>query len=177
MREQVSTQIKTLPVTTQAQITQVATLAEQIWREHYTPIIGAAQVDYMLAHFQSPDAIKAQIDQGFKYFLAEVKGVPVGYAAVVVVPEREGMMLSKLYVRSDVRGRGAGQSLLAYAQKYAVSQGQDSLWLTVNKYNESAIEWYKHHGFHMTDAVRKPIGGGFFMDDFIMEKKLVSAVS
>ena len=50
-------QIETLPVTTQAQIVQVATLAEEIWREHYTPIIGAAQVDYMLEHFCNEEQI------------------------------------------------------------------------------------------------------------------------
>ena len=166
-----------VPVTTQKQIKQVAQLAKEIWREHYTPIIGAAQVDYMLSHFQNVDAIKVQIDQGFTYVLAEVEGLPVGYAAVVAAAEKEGMMLSKLYVRNDVRGSGVGRSLLEYVQKFAVSQRQESLWLTVNKYNECAIDWYKSQGFHVIDAVKKPIGGGFFMDDFIMEKKFSHDIS
>ena len=40
-----------------AQIEQCALLAEAIWREYYTPIIGEAQVAYMLEHFQSAEAI------------------------------------------------------------------------------------------------------------------------
>ena len=39
-------------------IALIAGLARQIWTEHYTPIIGAAQVEYMLGRFQSQSAIK-----------------------------------------------------------------------------------------------------------------------
>ena len=126
----------------------------------------------MLADFQGADATRTQIGEGFTNVLAEVEGVPVGYAAVVAVPKKEGMMLSKLYVRSDVRRSGVGRSLLAYAQKYALAQGYNLFWLTVNKHDERVIDWYKAHEFHVTDAVKNPIGGGFFMDDFIMEKQV-----
>lgn len=33
------------------QIAAVAALAREIWTQHYTPIIGAAQVAYMLERF------------------------------------------------------------------------------------------------------------------------------
>ena len=49
-------------------IKETAMLAHSIWNEHYIPIIGKEQVDYMLAT-QSEQAIKEQIDEGYRYFL------------------------------------------------------------------------------------------------------------
>ena len=40
-------------VTDQHEIAAVSALAEEIWRQHFIPIIGEAQVKYMLAKFQS----------------------------------------------------------------------------------------------------------------------------
>lgn len=40
---------------------QISSLAEVIWREHFTPIIGEKQVLYMLDRFQSYEAIKTPL--------------------------------------------------------------------------------------------------------------------
>ena len=45
-------------------IRRVAVLAEEIWHEHFTDIIGEAQVNYMVEKFQSYPALKAQIATG-----------------------------------------------------------------------------------------------------------------
>jgi ribosomal protein S18 acetylase RimI-like enzyme len=42
----------------------------------------------------------------------------------------------------------------------------------VNKRNERAINSYRKYGFAVRETVVDDIGGGFVMDDFIMEKKL-----
>ena len=48
-------------VRTPAQIAAVAALARETWTRHYVPIIGVAQVEYMLEKFQSEEAIARQI--------------------------------------------------------------------------------------------------------------------
>ena len=45
--------IKISSAETSAQIIEVADLANTIWTEHFTPLIGSAQVYYMLEKFQS----------------------------------------------------------------------------------------------------------------------------
>ena len=57
----------------------IETLANTIWHEHYTPIIGEEQVSYMLEKFQSVKAMFAQIEHGYHYFLISDKQKPVGY--------------------------------------------------------------------------------------------------
>ncbi len=56
-------------VLTETQIETVARLACEIWNQHFIPIIGKAQVDYMLEKFQSKRAISEQIENGYSYYL------------------------------------------------------------------------------------------------------------
>ncbi|MDE6957694.1 MAG: GNAT family N-acetyltransferase, partial [Lachnospiraceae bacterium] len=48
-------------IKTDSEIHAIAALAEEIWNQHFTPIIGKSQVDYMVEKFQSYKALKHQI--------------------------------------------------------------------------------------------------------------------
>lgn len=61
---------------------QIADLANTIWTEHYTPIIGEDQVTYMLDKFQSVVAIKKQILEGSEYYVLTYEEKPSGYFCV-----------------------------------------------------------------------------------------------
>ncbi len=55
------------------QVAQVAQIATQVWHEYYSKILSAKQIDYMVAKFQSEEAIAAQIaEDGYRYYLLEV---------------------------------------------------------------------------------------------------------
>ena len=71
-----------IEVLTEDQADIVETLAIEIWNEHYIPIIGKQQVDYMLAKFQSKEAMKEQIKKGYSYFLVEEEGRNIGYIGI-----------------------------------------------------------------------------------------------
>ena len=150
----------------------VEDLARTTWREHYTPIIGSEQVEYMLRNFQSATAIARQIEEGYAYWLLFYWDDPAGYLAYVKQSDREGFQLSKLYVRSDRRGLGLGKAGLGLVEDRCRQRGLDRIWLTVNKYNSASIAWYYHMGFDHAGAQVADIGGGFVMDDYILEKPL-----
>ena len=57
------------PARTEAEIAVIAGLAREIWYEYYVPLIGRAQVDYMVGKFQSPAAMLEQVQAGYRYFL------------------------------------------------------------------------------------------------------------
>jgi len=74
----------------------VARLAGEIWNEHYVPIIGQQQVDYMVSTFQSEDAVENQIkNENYEYFILFHLSEPSGYFAVKQTGE--DLFLSKLY--------------------------------------------------------------------------------
>ena len=158
------------PVQTEGDRETVATLADSIWRDHYSPIIGIAQVEYMLNRFQSAEAIEAQCQAGYVYCLVQQDAVAVGYFAVQ--QQAEDLFLSKFYVVASERGQGYGRQMLAEIEQIARGRGCDRITLTVNKHNTTTLQIYQRLGFTVTDAIVTDIGGGFVMDDFLLVKKL-----
>lgn len=126
----------------------------------------------MLKNIQSESAISAQIAAGQQYFLLRNNHTASGYLSLINDIEKHRMMLSKLYVLAAERGHGHGKQLLNFAATQAKENHCQSLWLTVNRFNHSSIDWYRYQGFNVTDEVQKDIGGGFIMDDYVMELTL-----
>lgn len=145
-------------------IRRVEILAATIWHEHYPPIIGKPQVEYMLDKFQSFETIREQIQQGRNYLLIVRDGVDAGYAAIDV--RDEGVFISKLYILRRFRGMGLAKK--CYLDICTAYSGR-SISLTVNKNNDGAIKFYEKMGLRKVKEVVTDIGGGFVMDDYVME--------
>ena len=155
-------------VTDNNQIEIIAGLAYEIWNEHFTPIIGKAQVDYMLEKFQSKKAITEQIKNGFLYFLIKNNRDHIGYLGVL--PKEKQLFLSKLYITSAERGKGHGRKTIEFLEKLAIEKDLSKISLTVNKNNSATIKTYKKLGFENGGSIVQDIGKNFVMDDYIMEK-------
>ena len=157
------------PVITSQHVASLADLAKTIWNQHFVSIIGQEQVDYMLKKFQSIEAIRSQLSSGYEYYLAMNDQKPVGYIGLIPNDPPGKLMLSKIYVKDSSRGIGLGKTLLEFTRKRALESHAKTIWLTVNRDNSRTIEWYKKRGFVVKDELKKDIGSGFFMDDYIME--------
>lgn len=157
-------------VRTQEQISDVVNLAREIWTEHYVPIIGQEQVEYMLGKFQSGSAIAAQLADGYEYYTVSRDGEAVGYMAIVPDEGAGNAMISKIYVRKSARGPGFGRAMLEFAEDLCRERRFRTLWLTVNKNNSLSLAWYMRAGFKNVGSTVQDIGGGFVMDDYRMEK-------
>ncbi|MGI5959871.1 MAG: GNAT family N-acetyltransferase [Massiliimalia sp.] len=161
-----------LPVTTQEQREELAALAHEIWNQHFVPIIGQAQVDYMLEQFQSYPALTRQIQQdGYEYYFFHYNGENVGY--VGIHPEADRLFLSKLYLKRAYRGRRLASQAFDFLCQYCKERGLSKIWLTVNKDNANTIQVYKNVGFTVVKAQVASIGNGFVMDDYVMEKEVL----
>lgn len=150
-------------------VTRLATLAHTIWNEYFPPLIGQAQVDYMVERFQSVTAITQQITEGYEYYLLVLEGQAAGY--VCIKPEHDQrLFLSKLYILGRHRGRGLARRALAFIENRARESACTAVHLTCNKGNTAAISAYERLGFVHTGTVIMDIGQGFVMDDVTMEK-------
>lgn len=146
----------------------IESLAQEIWDEHYTPIIGSRQVKYMLDKFQSLSAIKSQVEEGYIYFLVGYHGSHVGYLSFM--EEKNVLFLSKVYVLNELRGKGIGKSAIQFVEEYAKKRGLPKVRLTVNKDNVNSKKSYEKLGFVNRGSVVMDIGDGYVMDDYAMEK-------
>ena len=156
-------------------IAPVCALAREIWMQHYPGIITVRQIEYMLAQRYSPAAICRQLQADEAWWdKLEVHGELCGFASYERGTEARTMKLDKLYVHQLVRGQGFGAALIDHVAKVARQQGMDKLYLQVNKYNHGSVVAYLRLGFAVETAVKVDIGGGFFMDDYVMTKSLVA---
>ena len=160
-----------VPVHSQTDIAAVASLAREVWYEFYVPLIGRAQVDYMVSKFQSAAAVAAQIRDGYEYFLVQRDAGNIGYCALLENPAERAVFVSKFYLHHDARGSGTGRACMEFIEQLARRRGLVLLWLTVNKGNPS-VNAYKRLGFQIAADLVTDIGGGFVMDDYRMEKPL-----
>jgi RimJ/RimL family protein N-acetyltransferase len=162
-----------IPVDSTDDIREIATMARAIWTEHFTPIIGSAQVEYMLGKFQSEQAMSLQMRQEhYRYFRIEKDGSPAGYTAVVCSPGAADLLLSKFYIFKEQRGRGIGKKALSLVERIAKDKSLSSTRLTVNRRNTSSIEIYLKLGFVIEGEGVFDIGKGFVMEDYLMRKTI-----
>ena len=159
--------VNIIPAKSDSEIHEIANLAEEIWHQHFTPIIGEAQVNYMVEKFQSYPALREQIGQdGYEYyqlFSSHTFAVSVG-----IHPEAESLFLSKLYIKKECRGQHLATEALHFLVDLCKDRGLNKIWLTCNKHNENTLAVYDHLGFVITDEQVADIGNGFVMDDFIL---------
>ena len=156
------------PVIQSQDISNLAHMAKEIWEEHYTPIIGKDQVDYMLEKFQSESAIQAKINDNYNYFTVRIDNHAIGYLSYSIKDETHSLFLSKIYLKKAQRGKGHGRQMMQFIIQKAKELNCQYITLTVNKYNENTIVAYQKFGFVQKRELVIDIGDGFVMDDFEM---------
>lgn len=160
--------IKIIPVTTDDALLETSKLADEIWHQHFTPLIGIKQVEYMLQKFQSYEAMQRQTEkEGYQYYLLSFNGKNVGYTAIV--PNKDFLFLSKIYVLKDYRGKKIAKTAIAFMIDLCKQSSLSKISLTVNRRNLNTIMAYEKLGFKIIEEKKADIGNDYYMDDYIME--------
>lgn len=156
-----------IPAVTDSEIQNIAVLAEEIWNEHFVPIIGQAQVNYMVDKFQSYPALKSQIEkEGYEYYQIYNSHTFAGY--IGIHEDKDSLFLSKLYIKKDFRGQRLATKAFQFLTDLCRERNLKRIWLTCNRHNTNTLNIYDHLGFRITDEQAADIGNGFVMDDYIL---------
>ena len=137
-------------------------LACEIWPVAYGDILSPAQLKYMLEKFYSIASLRHQISilQHHFLFILENKE-PAGFASFSAHEENPAIFhLNKIYVLPGRQGKNMGKEA-----------GATSLQLNVNR-NNKALHFYEKQGFKIIREEDIDIGNGYFMNDYVMERKV-----
>ena len=156
----------------EADLPKVRDLAERIWRSSYAELLSPGQIEYMLDWMYSLERLRRDWTSGVVFHWPIVDQIPVGYMATQTDPHAAVLHLHKLYVLPQFQGKGLGGRLLEHAFQAATQVGCRTVRLHVNKGNLRAIACYHRHGFLKEASVVNDIGGGYFMDDYVMVRPL-----
>ena len=148
-------------------IEKTSVFAQAVFIDYYNGLIGHEQAVYMADLFLSKEAIGKLIEEGAVFKVVKENGSIIGFCEYK--KEEERLFLSKLYARKDQRGKGVGRFMFEDVKKYAIENGLNKIYLTVNKGNTPSYQIYLHLGFKVIDSVVNDIGHGYVMDDYIME--------
>jgi len=168
---------------TAADFETFARMAETIWRAHYTRIIGSAQIDYMLAGRYTPEKLRLYLNADDRWLmLLRIDDRAVGYCSYALADDPgemkpteikpSEMKLEQLYLLPELHGQGLGKLMLHHVEEQARVRGRRTLMLQTNKRNDIAIAFYRKAGFTVREEAVFDVGGGFVMDDYVMEKVL-----
>ncbi len=148
----------------------ISALAREIWLASYPGIITQEQIDFMLEQRYGVDRLYDDLEDAHKWLdQAFFEGRRVGFAFSEI--HQDEFKLDKLYIHPDVQRRGAGGQLIAHVAERARALGYPCMILQVNKRNARAINSYMKYGFSVRTSTVDDIGGGYVMDDYVMEKR------
>jgi diamine N-acetyltransferase len=146
-------------------------LAERIWNACYREMISDEQIRYMLPMMYGRDVVEREMGEGIVWEIMEDGAVPAGYLSYGGISAKT-LKLHKIYLLPDYQGKGLGGRMLEHVEDYAKSHGYGGIVLNVNRNNFRGIRAYKGKGYIVAEEIAADIGGGFVMDDYIMEKRL-----
>lgn len=150
------------------EIPLIRTLASEAFPATYRNILTPEQLDYMMEWMYSEASLREQFRTGHVWYLLEAGGEAAGYVSV----ERQGEALyhlQKIYLLPRYQGLGLGARLFrqAVAHIRAEHPAPCRMELNVNRDNP-ALGFYERMGMRRLREGDFPIGGGFYMNDYIM---------
>ncbi|MBS7786665.1 GNAT family N-acetyltransferase [Flavobacterium sp. CYK-55] len=161
--------------TTQATVQDIPViqhLAYETWPSTYQTILMLDQVRYMLDLFYSKEALLKNFEENHEFLIIHDNQKPIGFAAFQHnYPDVGLIKLHKLYVLPSAQGLGAGQKLLDEVTEKAAIAGSKAIILNVNRFNK-AYAFYRKNKFNVIQEVDLPIGHGYLMQDYVLEKKI-----
>ncbi|MBO9571033.1 MAG: GNAT family N-acetyltransferase [Chitinophagaceae bacterium] len=152
-------------------IPAISILAHAVWPDTYTNILSEAQLKYMLDLFYSHQSLQKQFDEGHIFLLLMMNAETVGFASYSHDHEVGIYKVHKLYVHPMLHGKGFGKDMLDKIANDIIHKGGKAMRLNVNRHNR-AKSFYEKYGFTIIGEEDIAIGEGYFMNDYVMEKKL-----
>ena len=157
----------------ESEIPALCALAREIWRAHYPGIISNAQIEYMLNERYDEAVIREELQRRDLWWdVLLLGGEMTGYTSYCLTDAPGMIKIDKLYLHPRAQRKGHGARLMAHVATRMAAHGCTRLTLAVNRHNKAAIEAYQKHGFEIAETSLKQIGGGFWMDDYIMLKNV-----
>jgi RsiW-degrading membrane proteinase PrsW (M82 family)/ribosomal protein S18 acetylase RimI-like enzyme len=145
-------------------------LSLQVWPQTYASVLSPEQIQYMMNLMYSEAALHQQMHDNHHFYIVYNAGIPIGFVSYGEI-EPHLFKLHKIYLLPLQQGRGTGRIVLEQIMERVKREGAAVLRLNVNR-NNPAQHFYKKLGFEVVQEQDIDIGHGYFMNDYVMEKKL-----
>ncbi|MGM9738932.1 MAG: GNAT family N-acetyltransferase [Candidatus Cryptobacteroides sp.] len=156
-------------------IPAIRRIAKVVFPATYSSIISREQIDFMMDWMYSEDTLRKELTGDVTYLLPVEDGAAVGYVSFSPDGVEGQYHLHKIYLLPDFQGRGYGRELFLAAENEMRRLGVEAFELNVNRHNK-ALDFYIRMGMEIDRSGDFDIGGGFYMNDYIMRKNLTGNI-
>lgn len=147
-------------------------IAYAVWPQTYAEILTAEQAAYMLNMMYSESSLQRQIHiQQHRFIIGYDDEQPVAFASWSSTSDKKVCRLHKIYVLQNQQGKGTGKKLIDHIIAAMRQAGAAILELNVNRHNK-AKDFYIRQGFSVVREENIAIGNGYFMHDYVMQKRI-----
>ncbi|MBM3414925.1 MAG: GNAT family N-acetyltransferase [Bacteroidetes bacterium] len=129
----------------------------------------------MLNMMYSEQSLAKEMKDKHEFILVNDGKEPVGFASFSLT-EPGVYKLHKIYILPSLQGKGAGRFVIGEILKAIARKSGRALRLNVNR-NNTAKDFYIKLGFEIVGEEDIDIGNGYFMNDYVMEKKISSVIT
>jgi len=137
-------------------LTNIAELHAQSWRENYSEALSAEYLKQSVAEDRFKIWTERLSTPSINQYvlIAEDSGNFCGFVCVYGAKHPEyGTIIDNLHVKANIKGQGLGKKLLIAAAKWAASEYKEhDLYLEVLACNENAIRFYEYLGGQNIDT-------------------------
>jgi len=145
-------------------------LTFKIWPQTYAALLSQKQISYMLDLMYSELSLLRQMTDGSHFIIVYDNDEPCGFAAFFET-DSYIFKLDKIYVLPSQQGKGTGSFVINHIIDEIKKKGAIALQLQVKRDNKARF-FYEKLGFNIIEEKDFDIGNGYFMNDYVMEKKL-----
>lgn len=155
-------------------ISTIQAIANVAFRDTYKELLSEDQIIYMLEMMYSTSSLSNQMNNGQCFILLydgtceECQGF-VSYETNY--QQLDVTKLHKLYINPQMKGRGWGRILVEAVEQKAKEQNNTAISLNMNRDNRT-YNFYTYMGFHIVRSEDNPIGNGYLMEDYVLEKTI-----
>jgi len=139
---------------TEDQAEEMSSFIRPMWVDLYA-VLNDCDREFMEKrsdYWIGKDLIRDRIRSGYFYAYLDDEGSTVGMMAGGISGEE--MVLSKIYILPEFRGKGYGHGCVRYMLDYGREHGCKRAVLEVNPKNHSAIDMYREFGFAETGRIQ-----------------------
>ncbi len=158
-----------ISIVDESYIPVIQQIAHETWRPTYGNLLTEEQSVFMLAMMYSEEALKSQFSNCI-FQILYFNDKPVGFSCLEFF-NIDYSKLHKIYFLPETQGRGLGKVMIDEVAEKARELGSKSLILNVNRNNKAQF-FYEKLGFKIIKEEDIDIGNGFWMNDYVMQKKL-----
>jgi ribosomal protein S18 acetylase RimI-like enzyme len=152
------------------EISIIQEIAYKTWPDAYAEILSQEKITYMLDLMYSTEALKKQMESGHIFLIINKNDTELGFVSFEVSCSNSTFTkIQKIYILPEAQGNGIGRLLINEVEKHCKTFGNTKLFLNVNRHNKAQF-MYQKLGFEISKSEDVPIGNGFYMNDYVMEK-------